>query len=230
MQADNDNISKKITKTVMLIDEQLLYREALADLITRHNDLKIIAQTGFNEELLELVGNKKPDLIIMDPCLNIEDNIQLIFKLINIHSDSRILLILSPCSSNLYFDFIRAGISGIVLKTQASSILLKAINRVLSSELWFDRALLNMHQKTERSDRTVKIQDNFLACLSKREREIVNLVAKGLNTISIAQTLYISEKTVRNHIYSIYGKLEVKDRLELALFASRNGISEHDPV
>jgi DNA-binding NarL/FixJ family response regulator len=74
---------------------------------------------------------------------------------------------------------------------------------------------------------------NGLSCLSKREKEVVGLIVKGNKTSSIGQKLGISEKTVRNHIHSIYGKLEVKDRLELVYFATRNGVSpdpDHLPL
>jgi DNA-binding NarL/FixJ family response regulator len=222
-----DDIFKNQSKTIMLIDDQTLYREALASLIMKHDHLDVIAQIGFNNEALEMVDKLKPDIIIADPCLNHENNIPFIYQLAPRCKDIHILLISSPCSSSFYFDFIRAGVSGIVLKTQTSDILFKAIDRILSNEFWFDRALLTSALKEiEKPSQIAEPRENgLLACLSKREREIVNLIVKGLNTLSIAKTLHISEKTVRNHIYSVYGKLEVKDRLELALFATRNGLS-----
>ena len=228
MYADG-NVFKSQSKTVILIDDQTLYREALACLIKHQYD--VIAQAGFSEPTLELVDRLKPDIILADPCFNHEKNIPFIHQLASKCPKSHILLISSLCSSTYYFDFIRAGVSGIVLKTQSADILLKAIDRVLANEFWFDRTLLTSALKEiEKPNQSAAAREHAsLTCLSKREREIVNLVVKGLNTLSIAKTLHISEKTVRNHIYSVYGKLEVKDRLELALFASRNGISP-EPV
>lgn len=225
-----DNIFTNQSKTVMLIDDQTLYREALASLIIKHHHLNVIAQVGFNEQAFEMADNMKPDIILADPCFKHEDSIPFIYRLAQSCKESHILLISSPCSSDFYFDFIRAGVSGIVLKTETSDILLKAIDRVLSNEVWFDRTLLtSAFKEIGKRNQIADLQKNSLTCLSKREREIVNLVVNGLNTLSIAKTLHISEKTVRNHIYSVYGKLEVKDRLELALFATRNGIST-EPV
>jgi DNA-binding NarL/FixJ family response regulator len=228
MQADN--IFTNQSKTVMLIDDQTLYREALASLIIKHPHLNVIAQVGFNEQAFEMADNMKPDIILADPCFNHEDSIPFIYRLAQSCKESHILLILSPCNGDFYFDFIHAGVSGIVLKTETSDTLLKAIDRVLSNEVWFDRTLLtSAFKEIGKRNQIADLQKNSLTCLSKREREIVNLVVNGLNTLSIAKTLHISEKTVRNHIYSVYGKLEVKDRLELALFATRNGIST-EPV
>ena len=222
MQADN-NPSKGETKTVMLVDDQILYREALSSLLTNIDHLDIIAQSGFTEDTFEIAANLKPDIILADPCYNADEHIPFTHRLMRECENSHMLLILSPCSSNFYLNFIRDGVSGIVLKTQPSSILLKAIDRVLSNELWFDRTLLSSAlKKAEKSNQIKEPQENGLSCLSNREREIVDLVVKGLNTGSIAKTLRITEKTVRNHIYSVYGKLEVKDRLELALYATRS--------
>jgi DNA-binding NarL/FixJ family response regulator len=171
---------------------------------------------------LSLALNLKPDLIIADPCMNHEENIPCVFRLAQQCRDSHVLLIASPCSPHHYLEFIKAGVAGIVLKTQNSSVLLKAVDRVLANELWIDRAILKADIPEIAPSSSLDTHEHFgLASLSKREKQVVNLVVKGHNTSSIAQSLHISEKTVRNHIYSIYGKLEVKDRLELALFVTR---------
>ena len=228
MQVNLNTISITRNKSVMLVGDQILYREALAELLTKHH-FEIIAQIGFNEQMLGLTDYLRPDVIIADPCNSSENSIPLITQLKHMYEDSKIALISLPCSNNLYMDFIQAGASAIILKTQPPSVLLKAIDKILLNESWLDKsAHTTDHQETrelDSLDQATEIEDHFLSCLSKREREIVGLVVKGLNTISIAQTLHISEKTVRNHIYSIYGKLEVKDRLELALLASQNGLS-----
>jgi DNA-binding NarL/FixJ family response regulator len=219
---DVANISKNSVNTVMLVDDQSLYREMLAELLMRQDHLDVIADVGFDQEHLSLALNLKPDLIIVDPCMNREDNIPCVFRLAQHCKNSHILLIATPCSPQHYLEFIKAGVAGIVLKTQNSRVLLKAVDRVLANELWIDRTILKTEIPVIASPPPPDAPEHFgLTSLSKRERQVVNLVVKGHNTSSIAQLLHISEKTVRNHIYSIYGKLEVKDRLELALFVTR---------
>jgi DNA-binding NarL/FixJ family response regulator len=216
------NLSKNLVNTVMVIDDQCLYREMLSELLMRQDHLDVIADVGFDQEHLSLALNLKPDLIIADPCMNHEENIPCVFRLAQQCRDSHVLLIASPCSPHHYLEFIKAGVAGIVLKTQNSSVLLKAVDRVLANELWIDRAILKADIPEIAPSSSLDTHEHFgLASLSKREKQVVNLVVKGHNTSSIAQSLHISEKTVRNHIYSIYGKLEVKDRLELALFVTR---------
>jgi DNA-binding NarL/FixJ family response regulator len=219
---DVANISKKSVNTVMLVDDQSLYREMLAELLMRQDHLDVIADVGFDQEHLSLALNLKPDLIIVDPCMNREENIPSVFRLAQHCKNSHILLIASPCSPHHYLEFIKAGIAGIVLKNQNSRVLLKAVDRVLANELWIDRTILKTNIPEISPPPLPDTHEHFgLTPLSKREKQVVNLVVKGHNTSSIAQLLHISEKTVRNHIYSIYKKLEVKDRLELALFATR---------
>lgn len=210
----------------MLIDDQALYREMLAEMILKQDHLDVIAEVSFKQTPLDLALNLKPDLIIADPCMNREENVPCVFRMAQHYINSHFLLIASPCAPSHYLDFIKAGVAGIVLKTQNSSVLLKAVDRVLANELWFDRTIFKGGGIPEAAPSNLSdAHENFgLSPLSKREQQVVNLVGKGYNTSSIAQSLHISEKTVRNHIYSIYRKLEVNDRLELALLATRNGI------
>jgi DNA-binding NarL/FixJ family response regulator len=216
------NHPKNLVNTVMLVDDQSLYREMLAELLMKQDHLDVVADAGFDQEHLNLALNLKPDLIIADPCMNHEENIPRVLRLAQQCKDSHILLIISPCSPHNYLDFIKAGVAGIVLKTQNSRVLLKAVDRVLANELWIDRTILKAGAAEIAPSNHIETHEKFgLTSLSKREQQVVNLVVNGHNTSSIARALHISEKTVRNHIYSIYGKLEVKDRLELALFVTR---------
>lgn len=192
--------------------------------------LDVVGQADFSDQAMSMAINLEPDIILAAPCLNPQVNLSFIERLLSHRKDACILLIASSCSTEDLVKFICSGISGIFLKTRSFEILLKAIDRVLAGELWFERTLLKSIVDTADSvtvERTNMMpnaksaaNNNKLDGLSKRELQIVDLVVKGFNTTSIAKTLSISEKTVRNHIYSIYGKLEVSDRLELARFAS----------
>jgi len=209
----------------MLVDDQSLYREMLAEKLAKQDHLDVIAEVGFAQDPLGLALNLKPDLILADPCLNHEENIPWVFRLAQQCRDSHVLLITSPCAANYYLDFLKAGVAGIVLKTQHLNVLLNAVDRVLANELWFDRTIFKAGGPEVAPSNHSDAHEKFrMSSLSRREQQVVNLIVKGRNTSSIAHSLHISEKTVRNHIYSIYRKLEVKDRLELMLFATRNGL------
>lgn len=189
--------------------------------------LEVIGQADFSDHAMSMILSLEPDLVLAAPCQNPEANLFFVERLLSARRNTCILLIASYCGTEDLVKFICSGVSGIFLKTRSFELLLKAIDRVLAGELWFERTLLKSivdtaDKNTPTQPPTDTLTNNKLDCLSKRELQIAELVAQGLNTNSIAKTLAISEKTVRNHIYSIYGKLEVRDRLELARFASRS--------
>lgn len=200
-------------KSVVVIDDKLLYREALAFLL-RKNRIEILAEFGFDPQIPALPFERLPNLFLVSPNLDDNQDIATIEYIINSYPFIPVLLIVPPLSSQQALNIVRLGISGLILKTQGFCVLLKAIDRVITGELWFDRALINsVIDNIEK-----KVPNNPLNNLSKKEREIAELVAHGFNTSAIANKLHISEKTVRNHLHSIYGKLDLKDRLALANF------------
>lgn len=216
------------TRTVMVLDDQIFYRDILVRLLDMQTHLEVIGQADFSDQAMSMILNLEPDIILAAPCQNPETNLFFIEQLLSRRQDTCILLIASSCDTEDLVKFICSGVSGIFLKARNFEILLKAIDRVLAGELWFERTLLKSIVDTadkippaQPPANTIYNTNNKLDGLSRRELQIVELVVQGQNTNSIAKTLAISEKTVRNHIYSIYGKLEVSDRLELARFASQ---------
>jgi len=212
------------TKTIIILDEPGLQRDILAKLLDNQPGLEVLAQADFSVETMETVIQMRPNIVLADPCQNPDANLAFIERLLLLHRELPVMMIASPCSTDTFVRLISAGISGVFLKTQGFDVLLKAINRVLKGELWFERSLLNdIVNSPSDTVRTPNRNTNHLDRLSKRERQIVDLVTRGFNTQTIAKTLHISEKTVRNHIYAIYGKLEVSDRISLVRFATQNG-------
>lgn len=223
----NPITSASSTRTVMVLDDHVFYRDILVRLLDMQAHLEVIGQGDFCDQAMSMIINLEPDIVLAAPCLNPEANLFFIEQLLSKRQNTCILLIASSCGTEDLVKFICSGVSGIFLKARNFEILLKAIDRVLAGELWFERTLLKSIVDTadriplaQSPTNTIDNTNDKLDGLSKRELQIVELVVKGLNTNSIAKTLAISEKTVRNHIYSIYGKLEVSDRLELARFAS----------
>lgn len=217
-------------RTVMVLDDHVFYRDILVRLLEMQAHLDVIGQADFSDQAMSMATNLEPDIILAAPCHNPQANLSFIERLLSQRKDACILLIASSCSTEDLVKFICSGVSGIFLKARNFETLLKAIDRVLAGELWFERTLLKSIVDTadkipgaqaSTSSSLPSAANSKLDGLSKRELQIVELVVKGFNTNSIAKTLAISEKTVRNHIYSIYGKLEVSDRLELARFASQ---------
>ncbi len=135
----------------------------------------------------------------------------------------------SPHVVEIQEEAVRAGARGIVIKDQAVDILIKAIQKVHEGELWLNRKmtaklvddLSRPNAGTHRDPDAAKI-----ATLTAREKEIIAIACQGLRNREVAKRLFISEVTVRHHLTSIYSKLGLTDRFELALYAFRRGLAE----
>ena len=122
---------------------------------------------------------------------------------------------------------IRDGARGIILKHAASEFLIKGIRKVAEGELWADSSTMTqVVDSLSRKYRVDRSPEKGRKELSDREIEVVTLVASGHRNKEIANKLFISEQTVKTHLSNIFQKLEVNDRLELALYAMRNGLVE----
>jgi DNA-binding NarL/FixJ family response regulator len=131
----------------------------------------------------------------------------------------------------------RLGTSGIVLKQTATELLIKSIRKVHAGEIWLDshttQAVIRQFVANEEPQQppqqqappaTSPMRDRERSPLSQREREIVSLVAQGFKNKEMAEKMFISEQTVKNHLHNIFDKLGVSDRLELALYAIHNNL------
>jgi two-component system, NarL family, nitrate/nitrite response regulator NarL len=117
------------------------------------------------------------------------------------------------------------GAHGLLLKTRAAETLLTAVKKVHSGEIWFDRTLTSrVLGDANRKSRDDRLEWQKINSLTAREREIAALIAEGLVNKDIAKRLFIAEKTVRNALTVIYSKLGVTNRLELAIYAAKNGL------
>jgi DNA-binding NarL/FixJ family response regulator len=115
----------------------------------------------------------------------------------------------------------------VVLKDKPPELLLKAIRRVHAGELWFDRATMEVAvQRAVSLERARAPEREKITALTAREKQIISLIGEGLRNSEIAARLGIGEKTVRNHLTIIFDKLGVSDRLELAVYAYRQGLAQ----
>ncbi len=116
------------------------------------------------------------------------------------------------------------GTSGIVLKQTATELLIKSIRKVYGGEIWLDSKMTGVVMRQFASPVELGPQERDKPRLSDREREVVALVAQGFKNKEIAERIFLSEQTVKNHMHNIFNKLGVSDRLELALYAIHGNI------
>jgi len=207
---------------VLIVDDHALLREGLVKILSLDNDLEIIGEASRGEEAITLARKLKPDVILMDinmPGLNGIEATKVIkaelprigIIALTIHDDEEYI-----------FELVRAGVSGYVLKDIQPERLISAIKDVAQGKSVIhpeitSKLLGEFNRLYERKTRPTSFDD-----LTIRELDVLELIAKGMANKDIAQSLFISEKTVKNHVTNIFRKLNVEDRTQAALYAIKN--------
>ena len=216
---------------ILLVGEHLLVRQGLRMVLEKHPDLTVIAETGDPDEAAALVARERPAIAIVDTEAHF-DRHRVITELTSAKSAPRVLVLAATADADEHRKAIRSGASGVVLKQQAGEVLVKAIRCVHAGEVWADRTTTALLLQELRNGQARPLDPDSdaarIASLTPRERDIVSRVAQGHGTNRIAREMFISEKTVRNHLASIYAKLLVCDRLELALYAVKHRLGPDD--
>jgi DNA-binding NarL/FixJ family response regulator len=214
---------------ILLVDDHVVIRSALRILIESQETLTMVGEAGNRKDALEIARQQQPDIILLDIDLGGENGLDLIPDLLEADSNARIVILTGVRDLQIQQRAVSLGAMGLVQKDRALEVLVGAIERVNAGEAWLDPSLM-ARVLTEMSgvsrNKTVDPEAAKIATLTDREREVLTLIGQGLKNKEIADTLFISEWTVRHHITSIFGKLEVSDRVELILYAYKRGLAD----
>lgn len=212
---------------VLLIDDHAVVRRGLRLLIESEPGLKVAGEASHRTDALTTAEREQPDIILLDLLLADVDGLDLIPELIAAAREARILVLTGVLNPEAHARAMRLGAMGVVLKEKAPEALIKAIKKVYEGEVWLDRAMVaNVFGEKARAVKKHDPEAAKVATLTEREREVVALVGEGLRNKQIADRLFISEGTVRNHLTTIFSKLEVSDRFELIMLAYRHGLAK----
>ena len=210
---------------IVIADDHPIFRDGLQKLLSLENDFEVVAQVGDGDEVLRAVEEYHPDVLLLDLKLPGTHGLTILQKLQIAHNTTTKVIVLTASDDrNEFVQAMKLGTSGIVLKQSPTELLLKSIRRVHAGEIWLDSSTtaavvrqLATSEDHSPSPRNGRARER--SPLSQREREIVALVSQGFKNKEMAQKMFISEQTVKNHLHNIFDKLGVSDRLELALYA-----------
>jgi DNA-binding NarL/FixJ family response regulator len=212
---------------LLLLGNLPIVRAGLRALIEGHDDLTVIAEAPAQGKALELNGHERPDIVLLDCDPDAANATDLLSELSKGEAPIPIILLTNSQDRDFQQCAIKLGARGQVSKTQTPEILFKAIQKVYAGEVWFERVIM-AHALGEMSRKNganeTSVEEARIGTLSKREREVVVLIGEGLKNKQIADRLFLSETTVQHHLSSIFGKLGVADRLELVIYAYRQGL------
>ena len=209
--------------SLVLADEQPIVLDGLERLFRPEKNFKILARCTTGEETLHAVRKHRPDILVLDIHIPLEDGLDVLKKITKSKLPTRSVIFTAALNDDEMLKAIRLGVSGIVLKYMAPKLLLQCIKKVHAGEKWFERdSLTRAAQKVVQRENGIRY---IYEVLSSREIEVIHLVAGGLTNKLIGKKLYISEGTVKTHLHKIYHKLHVDSRLALALYARDNGLA-----
>lgn len=210
---------------VAIADPQSIYRDGLRKLLSSEADFQVVTEASSPSLLLSSLAATQPDVVLISTPLEREPGPDVFAVMQSSFPEIKVIVLSSATDQDEFVRNVRLGARGIVQKSTSGSMLIKAIRKVQDGEFWLDRSTTAevVRHFTERRPEPVVEQprqaEGRLPALSRREREIVNLVTHGLRNKELAERLSISEQTVKNHMHNIFDKLGVSDRLELALYA-----------
>ena len=206
---------------IMIADDHSMIREGLKNLLELDGDIKVIEEAVDGQDCLDKLKKVKPDVLLLDINMPNMNGLEVLENLNNKKSKVKVLVLTVHNEIEYLMKAVDIGVNGYILKDSESAELKKAIFAVADGEIYIQPDLIPSlnSKRIEMSEEKIKIQN-----LTQREMEVLKLVATGMFNKEIADELNISERTVKNHLFSIFKKLDVTDRTQAAVFAIRNNL------
>ncbi|NLL72217.1 MAG: response regulator transcription factor [Clostridiales bacterium] len=206
---------------VMIVDDHSIVREGIKQILELDGDIKVSAEAGNGKECVEKLDERSTDVLLLDINMPKMNGLQVLQYLKEKKSNVKVLILTIHNEIEYLLRAVDIGVDGYVLKDSDSAVLKKAIFTIEGGDKFIQPELTPMLRKRldEKSSKA-RIDDS----LTKREIEVLELLAEGLFNKEIAYTLNISEKTVKNHVSNIFKKINVSDRTQAAVYAIKHNI------
>ena len=215
------------TVRILIADDHPIFRDGLRRLLEAEPDLAVVGEAIDAAEALTLTRDLTPDILLLDVAMPKVSGLEALQVLAEWPGGPRVILLTAAIDKADIIKALQLGARGVVLKESATGVLMQAIRIVMQGGYWVGResvsdllrALQSLGTGSERADQLPAFS------LTQRELQIVGLVVEAAGNKKIADTLAISEKTVKHHLTNIFEKLGVSSRLELALFAAQHRLT-----
>ena len=210
---------------VIICEDQALVRDGLELILKLEKDIQVVGLAQDGAEALELVARTSPDLVLMDLQMPGMNGVEATRHIRARYPETKVLVLTTFDNDAWVNDAIRAGADGYLLKDSRRTQVLEAIRGTVKGKSYLDPSisgkLLNQLAQKQEQPETIITEK-----LTKREVEVLRLMARGLSNPEIAQKLHLSEGTVRNHVSAIFTKLNVADRAQSVIIAIRHGLDQ----
>ncbi|MCX8131877.1 MAG: response regulator transcription factor [Clostridia bacterium] len=209
---------------VLIADDHSMVRQGLKQILELEDDITVVAQASNGSEAVRLSKEQKPDVVLMDINMPTLNGLQAIKEIKDEKLASKVIVLTIHEDREYLFKTIQMGAEGYVLKDAEPSVLIEAIRSVHQGQSYIQA---NMTKELVKEFNRVTLHEkdkNDENSLTSREIEVLELIAEGMINKEIAKQLYISEKTVKNHVSNIFKKLNVSDRTQAAIYAFKHNI------
>jgi len=234
------NVTSKRNIKLVLADDHQLFREGVKRILNMETDLEVVGECGDGIQVIELCNTLNPDIVLMDINMPVENGVIATGKLKEIFPEIKIIILSIHDDESYVFETLRKGASGYLLKDMEAESLINAIRSVVAGHAYIHPKvtgkLINQLRRMTYLDEVgvvgagaapkeagVKYIHTDNSPLTRREAEVLRLMAEGKSNKMIGEFLFISEKTVKNHVSSILQKMEVDDRTQAVIVAIKNG-------
>lgn len=198
--------------TIVIADDHSIIRDGLKNLFHLEPTFKVVGDAGDADETLFVTRTKNPDILLLDINMPGASGIEILSEIKKQSPMTKVIVLTIHDEGHYLRKALEMGADGYVLKDSDFFTLKLAINNVMNCEKFIDKKMISfMNQEKEHTE-----------ILTKREKEILILVSKGLMNKDIAARLNISEKTIKNHMSNLFRKIDVADRTQAALYAIKN--------
>jgi NarL family two-component system response regulator LiaR len=208
---------------VIVCDDQATVRDGLVMLLKLEPDIDVVGTAEDGAEAVEMATDKGPDLVLMDLKMPIMNGVEATRQIKTKYPDVKVLVLTTYADDEWVFDAIQAGASGYLLKDTPREELMKAVRGTVAGKTYLDPSVAGkvLEQVSSRQTQPATL---ITSKLTERETEVLRLIAKGLTNADIADRLFLSDGTVRNHVSAILAKLGVSDRTQAAVIAIQHGL------
>ncbi|MDY7040596.1 MAG: response regulator transcription factor [Chloroflexota bacterium] len=225
---------------VLIVDDQDIVRRGLEIILNSQPGIRVVGQAADGREAIEQAQALHPDVVLMDLKMPRLSGVQATRRITEALPATQVVILTTYDTDNLVFDGVRAGAKGYLLKDAPEETIIEAVRGVMRGESQLDpgvarkvlQAFHSLPQKRDQVDRTRQpaTGDELppLEKLTRREEEVLDLVAGGLSNREIAERLSLSEGTVKNHVSNILGKLQANDRTQAVIIALKRGLVSLD--
>ncbi|MFA5577089.1 MAG: response regulator transcription factor [Tissierellaceae bacterium] len=212
--------------TVLIADDHVLIREGIRQILELEDDIHVVGQAGDGAEAFQKSEELKPDIVLLDINMPKLNGIEALRKFKDMGIKSKVIILTIHEDKEYILKTLKLGANGYLLKDSTADSLIEGIRRVAAGENYIQQSVADLVSASSDHDKAGNENVDIISLLTTREYEVLILIAEGLNNKDIAEKLFISEKTVKNHVSNIFKKLELNDRVQAAIFAYRNNLKK----